>query len=68
MHATPDSYSQVFTKKVQVFKDSSHSSKDNESKLKQLPANKLTFSASWNDSQNLGLEHGTPSCSKQLLK
>ena len=49
MHATPESYSQVFNKKVDVFKDSSASRKD-DAKFKALPANKLTFSASWNDS------------------
>ena len=50
MHATPDSYSHVFMKKIEVFRDSGNSYKDDEAKLRQLPANKLTFSASWNDS------------------
>ena len=66
MHATPESYSQAFNKKVEVFKDSSASRKD-DAKFKAVPANKLTFSASWNDSSNLGIANSTPSCTKQLL-
>ena len=66
MHATPESYSQAFLKKADVFKDSNPSQKE-DIKLKALPANKLSFSAAWNDSQNLAIERSTPSCTKQLL-
>lgn len=49
MHATPESYSQAFLKKADVFKDSNPSEKE-EIQLKALPANKLSFSAAWKDS------------------